>query len=63
MWVTALTIIVTLVAMLAALGYVAFAARRLDARLERAAAEAERGAADAWSCELDRVRATAVPGC
>jgi flagellar basal body-associated protein FliL len=60
MWVT--LNIVTLASLLAALGYVAFAARKLDASLgallqkqseERCRMERER----------DRVRATTLPGC
>ncbi|MGH8237432.1 MAG: hypothetical protein ACREXP_10480 [Steroidobacteraceae bacterium] len=61
MWAPALTI-VTLVSLLAALGYLAFAARRLDATLDvllqRQSEERSR-----MKQELDRVRATAVPGC
>jgi hypothetical protein len=61
MWATALTI-GALVSLLAALGYVAFAARRLqatlDALLQRQSEEKGR-----LVRELDRVRTTAVPGC
>jgi hypothetical protein len=61
MWATALTI-GALVSLLAALGYVALAARRLEATvgllLQKQSEEKGRLAR-----ELDRVRATAVPGC
>jgi hypothetical protein len=61
MWATALTI-GALAALLATLGYIAFAARRLEAKLE--VLTQEQGAArDRLERELDRVRATAVPGC
>ena len=61
MWATAL-IIGALVSLLAALGYVAFAARRLEASLGmllRKQSE-EQGR---LARELERVRATALPGC
>ena len=61
MWVPAL-IISALVSLLAALAYVAFAAHRLEATLgvllQKQSAEQGR-----LKRELDRVRATAVPGC
>jgi hypothetical protein len=61
MWATALTI-GALVSLLTALGYVAFAARRLEATLgvllQKQSEEQRR-----LQRELDRVRATAVPGC
>ena len=61
MWATALTI-GALVSLLAALGYVAFGARRLEATLgvllQKQSEEQRR-----LQRELDRVRATAVPGC
>jgi hypothetical protein len=58
MWVAT----VTLLSLLAALGYLAFAARRLEARLDTLLQQqsAERGR---LGQELDRVRATVVPGC
>jgi hypothetical protein len=62
MWASAALTIGALVSLLAALGYVAFAARRLEATLGvllRKQSE-EQGRLQR---ELDRVRATAVPGC
>ena len=61
MWVPAL-IIGALVSLLAALSYVAFAARRLEATLGVLLQNQsdEKGRLER---ELDRVRATAVPGC
>lgn len=62
MWATALAVTATLVSLLAALGYIAFAARRLDARLDALLQKQceERGRLER---ELDRLRATALPGC
>jgi hypothetical protein len=61
MWATALTI-GAFVSLLAALGYVASAARKLEATLgvllQRQSEEQRR-----LQRELDRVRATVVPGC
>ena len=61
MWATAL-IIGALVALLAALGYVAFTARRLEAALDMLM-QKQNEARGRLERELDRVRATAVPGC
>ena len=61
MWAPALTI-VTLVSLLAVLGYVASAARRLDARLS-ALLQKQSEEHSRIQQELDRVRVTAVPGC
>jgi hypothetical protein len=62
MWASAALTIGALVSLLAALGYVAFAARRLEATLgvllQKQSEEQGR-----LQRELDRVRATAVPGC
>ena len=62
MWAPAALTIGALVSLLAALGYVAFAARRLEATLgvllQKQSEEQGR-----LLSELDRVRATAVPGC
>jgi hypothetical protein len=58
MWVA----IVTLLSLLAALGYLAFAARRLDIRLG-AMLQQQSDERSRIQQELDRVRATAVPGC
>ena len=61
MWATPLTIC-ALVALLVALAYVARAARRLEATLDVLMQKQyeEKGRLQR---ELDRVRATAVPGC
>jgi hypothetical protein len=58
MWVAT----VTLLSLLAALGYLALAARKLDAKLDALLQKQckERGH---LAQELDRVRATVVPGC
>ena len=61
MWAPALTI-VTLVWLLTALGYLVFAARRLDARLD-ALLQKQSEERNRMELELHRVRATAVPGC
>jgi hypothetical protein len=61
MWATALTI-VTLLSLLAALGYLVFAARRLDARLD-VLLQKQSEERNRMERELERVRATAVPGC
>ena len=61
MWATALTIC-ALVALLAALGYAAFTARRLEATLD-ALMQNQSDARGRLERELERVRATAVPGC
>ena len=61
MWATALTIC-ALVALLAALGYTALAARRLEATLG-ALLQKQNGERTRLARELDRVRAIAVPGC
>jgi hypothetical protein len=61
MWATALTIC-ALVALLAALGYTALAARRLDAMLG-VLMQKQNEERIRLARELDRVRATAVPGC
>jgi len=60
MWATALTIC-ALVALLVALGYIAFTARRLEATLG-ALLQKQNEERIRLACELDRVRATAVPG-
>jgi hypothetical protein len=61
MWATALTI-GALVSLLAALAYVAFAARRIEATLDVLLQKQgeEKGRLER---ELDRLRTTAVPGC
>ena len=61
MWATALTIC-ALVALLAALGYTALAARRLEATLA-VLLQKQNEERIRLARELDRVRATAVPGC
>jgi signal transduction histidine kinase len=61
MWAMALTIC-ALVALLAALGYTALAARRLDATLG-VLIQTQNEARTRLARELDRVRTTAVPGC
>jgi hypothetical protein len=61
MWAPALTI-GALVALLAALGYVAFAARRLEATLD-ALLRTQGEDRNRLARELERVRTTAVPGC
>ena len=61
MWATALTI-GALVALLAALGYIAFVARRLEATPDVLMQE-QNEERDRLQRELERVRATAVPGC
>lgn len=61
MWATALTI-GALVALLAALGYLAFAARELEATLD-VLMRKQNEERDRLERELERVRATAVPGC
>jgi hypothetical protein len=53
---------VTLLSLLAALGYLAFAARRLDIRLG-AMLQQQGDERTRIQQELDRLRATAVPGC
>ena len=61
MWATAL-IICALVVVLVALGYTAFAARRLEAALG-VLMQKQNEERIRLARELDRVRATAVPGC
>jgi hypothetical protein len=61
MWAPALTI-VTLLSLLAALGYLVSAARRLDARLV-VLLQKQSEERNHMERELERVRATAVPGC
>ena len=61
MWATALTI-GALASLLVALGYVAFAARRLEATPDRLLQKQSEDQGR-LECELARVRATAVPGC
>jgi hypothetical protein len=61
MWATALTI-GALVSLLAALAYVAFAARRLEATLD-VLLQKQSEEKGRLARELDRVRTTAVPGC
>jgi hypothetical protein len=61
MWATALTI-ATLTSLLAALGYVALAARKLDARLGTLLAE-QGGERRRMQREVNRIRATTSPGC
>ena len=61
MWATALTIC-ALVALLAALGHIAFTARRLEGTLD-VLVQKQNAARDRLVRELERVRATAVPGC
>lgn len=61
MWATALTI-GALVALLAALGYLAFAARELEATLD-VLMRKQNEERDRLERELERLRATAVPGC
>ena len=61
MWATALTI-GALASLLVALGYVAFAARRLEAALD-GLLQKQSEDQGRLECELDRVRTTAVPGC
>lgn len=61
MWATALTIC-ALVALLAALGYVAFTSRHLEATLD-VLMQKQNEARIRLARELDRVRATVVPGC
>ena len=58
MWVAT----VTLLSLLAALGYLAFAARKLDATLATLLQE-QSEERHRLTEELDRVRATVVPGC
>lgn len=58
MWVAT----VTLLSLLAALGYLAFAARGLDARLS-AMLRQQSDERSRIQQELDRLRATALPGC
>ena len=61
MWATALTIC-ALVVLLAALGSIALTARRLEATLD-VLMQKQSEARDRLQRELERVRATAVPGC
>jgi hypothetical protein len=58
MWVAT----VTLLSLLAALGYVALAARRLDSRLD-SLLQKQSDERSRVEQELSRVRATALPGC
>ena len=58
MWVAT----VTLLSLLAALGYLAFAARKLDITLD-ALLQKQSGERGRLAQELERVRATVVPGC
>jgi hypothetical protein len=61
MWATALTI-GALLSLLAALGYVAFAARRLEATLD-VLLQKQGEEKSRLQRELERVRTTAAPGC
>jgi hypothetical protein len=58
MWVAT----VTLLSLLAALGYIALAAHRLDTRLD-AMLQQQSDERSRMQRELDRLRATAAPGC
>ena len=62
MWAPAALTIGACVSLLAALGYVAFAARRLEATLGVLLQKQSEGQRRLQR-ELDRVRATTVPGC
>jgi hypothetical protein len=59
MWATALTIC-ALVVLLAALGYIAFTARRLEATLD-ALMQKQNDARDRLERELERVRSVVIP--
>lgn len=61
MWATALTI-ATLTSLLVALGHVAAASRKLDARLGTLLAE-QSEERRRMQREVDRIRATTAPGC